>query len=192
MIEFLKDIDTDLLLWLNGKHSGFFDDLMYFVSGRWEWIPLYAVLLGFIIWKYRWKALWIILAVTVLITLSDQLANLFKATVKRPRPCKDPEIGYMVLLVNDYCRSSFGFISGHAANSFALATFISLLFRNRWVTTGMIFWAAVVSYSRVYLGVHYPGDIICGALLGVLLAWGIYKIVKRYIMVTPRQGVTMI
>ncbi len=189
MIEFLKDIDTDLLLWLNSKHSGFFDNLMFFVSGRWEWIPLYAVLLGFVIWKYRWKALWIILAVAVLITLSDQLANFFKAAVKRPRPCKDPEIGYMVLLVNDYCRSSFGFVSGHAANSFALATFISLLFRNRWITTGMIFWAAVVSYSRIYLGVHYPGDIICGALLGVLLAWGIFKILNRLIKLIHPDGV---
>lgn len=192
MIEFLKDVDADLLLWLNSKHSGFFDNVMFFVSGRWEWIPLYAVLLGFIVWKYRWKSLWIILAVAVLITLSDQLANFLKATVKRPRPCKDPEIGYMVLLVNDYCRGTYGFISGHAANSFALATFISLLFRNRWITAGMIFWAAVVSYSRVYLGVHYPGDIICGALLGVLLAWGIYKLVKRYIMDVPRRGVSMI
>ena len=130
-------------------------------------------------WKYRWKSLWILLAIVVLITLSDQLANLLKDGVKRFRPCKDPEIGHLVHLVNNYCRSSYGFVSGHAANSFALATFISLLFRNRWVTAGMVLWAAVVSYSRIYLGVHYPGDVLCGAILGTLLAVLVYTLLKK-------------
>ena len=179
MLDFLENIDSELLLWLNSQHAHFFDQLMYFVSGRWEWIPLYAFLLGVIIWKYKWKSIWIVLAIAIMITLSDQLANFFKATVKRPRPCKDPEIGHLVLLVNDYCSGAYGFVSGHAANSFALATVISLLFRNKWVTTGMIIWAALVSYSRIYLGVHYPGDIICGAILGALLAWIIYTLLKR-------------
>ncbi|MBN1158290.1 MAG: phosphatase PAP2 family protein [Bacteroidales bacterium] len=181
MIEFLHQIDSELFMWLNSRHSHLFDRIMFFISGRWEWIPLYAVLLGFIVWRYRWKSLWILLAVAILITVSDQLTNILKAAVRRPRPCKDPVIGQMVLLVNDYCSGMYGFVSAHASNTFALATFISLLFRNRWVTTGMLFWASVVSYSRIYLGVHYPGDIICGALLGVLLAWGICYILNRLI-----------
>jgi undecaprenyl-diphosphatase len=179
MIETLERIDQQWLLWLNGHHSPFFDQVMFTISGKYEWIPLYALLLGFIIYKFRWKSVWIILAVVVLITLSDQLANLFKSGIKRFRPCKDPQIGYLVHLVNDYCRSSYGFVSGHAANSFALATFMSLLFRKKWITTGMFVWAVLVSYSRIYLGVHYPGDVIGGALLGAALGWVVFTVLKR-------------
>jgi undecaprenyl-diphosphatase len=171
-IEVLDTIDQRLLLWLNGHHSAFFDHVMYFVSGRYEWIPLYAVLIGFIIHKYRWKSIWIILAVIIMITLSDQIANLLKSGVKRLRPCKDPEIGHLVHLVNNYCGGAYGFVSGHAANSFALTTFVSLLFRKKWVTTCMVLWAALVAYSRIYLGVHYPGDVIGGAIIGAVIAWG--------------------
>jgi undecaprenyl-diphosphatase len=178
MIEALNELDQRWLLWLNGHHSPFLDQVMFFVSGRYEWIPLYAVLLGFIIRKYRWKSIWIMVAVVLMITLSDQIANLLKAGVKRFRPCKDPEIGHLVHLVNDYCRSSYGFVSGHAANSFALATFISLLFGNKWVTTGMLIWAAWVSYSRIYLGVHYPGDVLGGAIIGVLTGWSMMYILR--------------
>jgi len=170
MLENLIRIDKQFLLWLNGHHTPFFDKFMFLVSGKVEWIPLYAVILGFIIWKYRKQSVWIILAVVVLITLSDQVANLLKSGIQRPRPCKDPEIGHMVHLVNNYCRGAYGFVSGHAANSFALAAFTTLLFRNRWVFAGMFLWASLVSYSRIYLGVHYPGDVIGGAITGTLLA----------------------
>lgn len=179
MIEVLNNIDQHWLLWLNGHHSAFFDKIMFFVSGKYEWIPLYAVILGVIIRKYRWKSVWIILSIVVLITLSDQIANLLKSGVKRPRPCKDPEIGHLVHLVNDYCRGAFGFVSGHASNSFALATFVSLLFSRKWVTASLVGWAVLVSYSRIYLGVHYPGDVICGAMLGFILGLGAYYCLKR-------------
>jgi undecaprenyl-diphosphatase len=181
MIEALNRVDQQWLLCLNGHHTAFFDHMMFFISGKVEWIPLYAVILGFIIWKYRWKAVWIVLAMVILITLSDQLANLLKSGVQRPRPCKDPEIGHLVQRVNNYCGGAFGFVSGHAANTFAMATFVSLLIRKRWVTTGLIIWAALVSYSRIYLGVHYPGDVIGGALLGILLALGVYFVLNKLI-----------
>ena len=179
MLETLKQADTWLLLWLNGHHSAFFDQLMYLVSGKWEWIPFYAVILGFIIYRFRWKAVWILLAVALMITLSDQLSNLLKSTVMRPRPCRDPEIGHLVHLVREHCGGAYGFVSAHAANSFALATFISMLYRRRWVIAGMVCWAILVSYSRIYLGVHYPGDILGGAMLGTLVAWILYLILKR-------------
>jgi undecaprenyl-diphosphatase len=179
MFDRLVELDRQLLLWLNGQNSPFFDKFMFFVSGRTEWIPLYVTIMAFIVWKYRWKAIWIMLAAVILITLSDQAANLLKASVQRPRPCKDPEIGHLVHRVNNYCGGMFGFVSGHAANSFGLATFVSFLFRRKWVTAGMVCWAVLVSYSRIYLGVHYPGDILGGALVGMFLGWTIYRIIAR-------------
>jgi len=184
MLDGLNHIDQQAFLWLNGQHSPFWDTIMFHVSSKPEWIPFYVIILGFIIWKYRWKSLWLILAGVILITLSDQVANLLKAAVRRPRPCKDPEIGHLVHLVNDYCSGLYGFVSGHAANSFAFATFVSLLFRRTWVTAGMVFWAALLSYSRIYLGVHYPGDVIGGAILGAALSLGIFLLL-RFLVLSP-------
>jgi undecaprenyl-diphosphatase len=181
MLEALTRIDQQWLLWLNGHNSPFFDQLMYAVSGRFEWIPLYLVILAGIIWKYQWKSLWIILAAVVMITLSDQIANLLKSGVRRPRPCNDPLIGHLVHLVNNYCGAAYGFVSGHAANSAGLAAYISLLFRKKWVTTGMICWSLLLSYSRIYLGAHYPGDVLAGALMGSLLGWGVYAFLARMV-----------
>jgi undecaprenyl-diphosphatase len=181
MIETLNRTDQQWLLWLNSHHTAFFDSLMTFISGKYEWIPLYLVLLVFIILRYRQKSLWIILALVLLITLSDQFSNLLKSGIKRLRPCRDPEIGHLVQLVNNYCGGRYGFVSAHAANSFALATFVSGLFRKKWVSAGLFLWAAIVSYSRIYLGVHYPGDVICGALMGMLLGWGMFQISIRLI-----------
>jgi len=179
MLETLTQTDQQWFLWLNGQHAPFFDWLMYTVSGRAEWIPLYILILAFLIKKYRWKSLWVILAIVILVTLTDQLGNLLKHSVKRLRPCRDPEISHLVHLVRNYCGGAYGFISAHAANSFALATFVSLIYRNKWITLGMFIWAVLISYSRIYLGAHYPGDVISGALAGSLLAWTIHWITFR-------------
>ena len=118
----------------------------------------------------------------ILITLSDSVAaRVIKESVQRLRPTHNPAIESLVHIVNDYRGGSYGFVSNHASNTFALAVFLSLLFRNRYFSIGILIWAAVVSYSRIYLGVHYPGDIIGGALLGVGWAYGVYWCLQRFL-----------
>ena len=186
MLETLKQIDTSFFLFLNGIHSPFWDTIMWHVSGKLEWIPLYAFLIYLVIRKYKMKAVWVILAIVLVITLADQISvKLFKMQFERPRPCHNPEIQHLVHKVNDKCGGRFGFVSSHAANSFALAMFMTLLFRKRVLGFLIFFWAAVVSYSRIYLGVHYPGDIFGGAILGMLIGWGVFGfyslLIKKYL-----------
>jgi undecaprenyl-diphosphatase len=176
MLESLKTIDEKLFSILNGIHSAFFDKVMWFVSGIPQWIPLYVLILGWIIYKFRWKSILIFITLALLITMSDQISVQIKLTVDRLRPCKEPEIRTWVHIVNGYCGGMFGFVSSHAANSFAMAVFTSFLLKNRYYTAFILVWATLVSYSRIYLGVHYPGDILCGAILGALLAYGMVRL----------------
>jgi undecaprenyl-diphosphatase len=133
------------------------------------------------IYYFRKQSWLIILLIALLITSSDQLSGLIKNTVKRLRPCHNPEISNLVHTLN-HCGGNFGFVSSHAANSFALATFVTLLLSVKyeylaWVMFG---WAAVVSYSRIYLGVHYPADVAGGAILGVMLGWLFFRAYSWY------------
>jgi undecaprenyl-diphosphatase len=169
MIDFLNNLDTQLFLFLNGLHSDFWDPIMWWISGKKEWIPLYLVILGWLVYRFKWKILYLVPFIVLLIVLSDQISVLIKNTVQRFRPTHDPEIGNLVNILNNYRGGKYGFVSSHAANSFALAIFTSLILKNRWFTVFIFFWAALVSYSRIYLGVHYPGDILFGALLGIAL-----------------------
>jgi undecaprenyl-diphosphatase len=168
MIEFLTRLDTSIFLFLNSLYSPFWDKVMWFVSGRMEWFPLYLLLAGWVIYKFRWRSVTITIFVALLIITSDQTSvHLFKDVFQRLRPCKNTDIQHLVHLVNNYCSGRYGFISSHAANTFALATFLSLTLKNKIFSCFIFFWATVVSYSRIYLGVHYPGDVLGGMLLGV-------------------------
>lgn len=172
----LNNWDHQLFLFLNGLHVGWLDPVMTFISSELGWIPFYAVLVFLVFYKYKWKGLWVLLGVAVAITLSDQIAShLFKPMVMRLRPCHDPLIKDLVYLPDGHCGGLYGFMSSHASNTFALASLIYMTMKMHYSKIGWVMfpWAAVVSYSRIYMGAHFPGDVICGAALGILLGFGI-------------------
>lgn len=169
--EAILQFDRDLLLALNGSDSLFWDNLMMGITGTAVWLPVAAVLLYVLIKNNSMREVGlIVLMIALVILASDQFASSFcKPYFARFRPSNDPEIMYLVDVVNGYRGGRYGFISSHAANTFSVALFLSLLIRNGWTTFSLFLWAAVCSYSRIYLGVHYPGDILCGALWGLLV-----------------------
>ncbi|HOI32904.1 MAG: phosphatase PAP2 family protein [Bacteroidales bacterium] len=182
MLDWLNQFDASLFLFLNSLHAGWLDPVMIFFSGKLTWIPFYLVLLYLIIRQYRWQSLIILLFVAVLISLSDQLSvRAFKFIFERPRPCHEPDLQPLIYLASGRCGGAFGFVSSHAANSFAMAGFVWFLLRNAHPIMGWILfpWAAIVSYSRIYLGVHYPGDILAGAVLGLTVSWVVWQIYRR-------------
>ena len=172
----LERLDQNLLLFLNSHNSPFWDQVMYIISGTVIWIPLYLAILVALGIKYKRKFLVLVLMIIIAITLSDQGSVFFKNSVHRLRPCHEPALEGLVHLVKGRCGGSFGFVSSHASNAFTAAIFSLLLIRKKWFTYSMILWALVVGYSRIYLGAHYPGDVICGSLLGVIIGWGVYKL----------------
>jgi undecaprenyl-diphosphatase len=188
MLEFLTDLDTRIFLFLNGFHSEGFDGVMVLFSGRLTWVPLYLVLLIWVILRFRKAGLVLIPAAIVLIILSDQgSVHLFKNLVCRLRPCHEPSLEGMVHLVDGHCGGRFGFVSSHAANTAALATYTSLVFRNRYYGWFIFIWTAAVSYSRIYLGVHYPGDVIAGFVFGMLLGWCMYRLAGIILEITVNR-----
>lgn len=172
-ILWLSDIDARLLLIVNGAHSPFFDAVMWCISGRWIWVPFYAVLAYLLFRRMSWKRASICLVTIGLIILAaDQTcATLIRPEIGRLRPANlNNPLSSFVHVVNGYRGGRYGFPSCHAANTFALAVFMSLVIRHKWFIVMMFSWAFIVSYSRMYLGVHYFGDLFCGATIGSLFA----------------------
>jgi undecaprenyl-diphosphatase len=173
----LEHIDQQLFLFLNSINSPFWDKIMYAVSGKIIWAPLYLTILIYLGIKYKKRFLIIIPFIIIAVSLADQLSvQLFKNVFHRLRPCHEPALNGMIHLVNGECGGLYGFVSSHACNSFNVALISLMLVKKRWFTISMILWASVIGYSRIYLGVHYPGDVICGSILGALIGWGCYKL----------------
>ncbi|MFQ3212492.1 MAG: undecaprenyl-diphosphatase [Marivirga sp.] len=179
MIEQFNIWDQQLFLWLNGFHADWLDPMMLFITAKNTWIPLYLLIVVIFIRKLGWRSIYLLAACGLLILLADQSASgLFKPFFERLRPCHNPQIQDVVHTIK-HCGGQYGFASSHASNTFALATFLFLLYRNKWSKL-MLGWAVVVSYSRIYAGVHYPADILVGAILGALSAIIVYFLYRKY------------
>jgi undecaprenyl-diphosphatase len=173
----LERLDQQLFLFLNSIHSPFWDQVMYAISGKVIWAPLYLAILLFIGLKFKRKFLVILLFIILAVALADQISvHLFKNIVQRLRPCHEPSLTGLVHLVNGECGGQFSFVSSHATNSFNVALISLLFIRKRWFTISIVLWALVVGYSRIYLGVHYPGDVICGSFVGAFTGWSMYSL----------------
>jgi undecaprenyl-diphosphatase len=170
------EIDQQLFLYLNSAHTPFWDGVMHFLSMTSVWIPLYLGILTYLGMTYKRKFLIIIFFLIIAVALADQTALLIKNTVERLRPCHEPALQGLVHTVNGECGGMFGFVSSHAANSFNVALVSLLFIRKKWYSVSILIWAAAIGYSRIYLGVHYPFDVICGAILGACIGSGVYRI----------------
>lgn len=177
----LVELDRDLLLFLNSFHNHFFDAFMWIVSSKEIWVPLYLIIIYYFFKNRDKKQAFTILCLCIIcIVLCDQIASsIFKPLFERWRPSRDPSISDIVHIVNGKRGGKYGFISSHAANVFGLAIFSLKVFRNKLYTILILSWAIVVSYSRIYLGVHFPGDVICGGLLGLGIGYACYKILTK-------------
>lgn len=189
MLEQLLELDKDLFLFLNGLHTDTLDPIMIGLTKSRYWLPLFAIVVFGIVRKFKEKSLWIFVGVALTVLFADQFTSSFmKPFFERWRPSRDPEIGTLVHTVGGYLGGKFGFASSHAANSFGVSLFLLLTARAKvaWVWI-MFIWAVVFSYTRIYLGVHYPGDIIVGASVGMFGAWLLAIAHKRFSHILPLQ-----
>jgi undecaprenyl-diphosphatase len=167
----LQSLDTQLFLFLNSLHANWLDPVMGLITRRDTWFPAYLVLIFWLIYSQKKQATFIIISIILAVALSDQLcSSVLKPLVHRLRPCHQPNLQGLIHMVTE-CGGQYGFCSSHAANGFALATSLMLFFGRNKYTYLLLLWALIISYSRIYVGVHYPFDVICGALIGTGFAY---------------------
>jgi len=190
VLQGLIDIDTDLMLSINSLHSGFFDGFMWGYTKVAVWIPMYVALVFFLFKNMKPKTMiWALVCVALTILICDQVtSHLIRPLVQRLRPANlENPISEMVHIVNGYRGGRYSFPSAHAANTFGLAFYMMYLFRNKLLTSVLVLWAFLNCYSRIYLGVHYPGDILAGLLVGFLAASFSYWIFRRFCRENPAK-----
>ena len=187
MLEQILHFDEELFLFLNGLGTTTWDGFWLVITNKLTFIPLYAILLFLIYRKLGIKTLLLlILVIVALITFTDQVTNLFKDGFERLRPCREEGVKEFMRFIAPRC-GKYGFFSGHSSNTMAVAVFAGLLLKPyyKYLIFILLFWSAVVAYSRIYVGVHYPLDIICGMTFGAISGFGFYKLqkylVKRFI-----------
>jgi undecaprenyl-diphosphatase len=172
------EYDREVFLFLNNLGSERWDGLWLFITNTYSAIPLYSFLLVICLRKFRFRtAILILVMVAAMIAFTDQAANFFKDSIHRLRPCHEEAIRPLMRLVKAYCGGKFGFFSAHAANTAAVASFFSLALTPRYkiVVPVLASWAIAVAYSRIYIGVHYPLDVLAGLGVGALTGWLFYK-----------------
>ena len=179
MIEELIYQDQELFLYLNSLGTQTWDGLWMAYTTKFNWIPFYAILVYLMFKKYNTKAFLVMLVVIAfMITFTDQITNLFKSGFGRPRPCHQEGVMEYMRLVKSHCGGAHGFFSGHASNSMAVAIFAGLMLRYKYkyAIYGLIIWALGMGYSRIYIGVHYPLDVISGATFGAISGYLFYSL----------------
>ena len=177
----MLELDRYITLALNGSDNIFMDNLMMTITNTWSW-TLVIITLLYVIFKNKgvYEFLLILFAMILMITVADRLCSgLIKPLVARWRPTQDPQIMYLVDVVDGYRGGRFGFFSGHACNTFCMATFMSMLFRHHKLSFILFIWALSTTYTRIYLGVHYVGDVTVGMLVGMLIGLAFYMIYDK-------------
>ena len=182
-METLSQYDSDLFLYLNGLHVDWIDKVMVLITNMWVWFPLYLLLIYWTVKQFGRRCWWIFFAIALVVLCTDQLAShVCKPLFQRLRPCYNADFQYLIYLPKGLAGGRYGFVSSHAANTFGVATFLTPVLKKYrpWMAIVLFLWAFISSYSRIYIGFHYPGDILCGALLGTLIGlvfWKLFQLV---------------